>query len=139
MQTVLIAEDWATLRERLDDALNEAGYFTLAACTGQEALGLLRAVRADLLLARERLPDVEGSALAEILRRRGYEELVVVLLAEDGAAEEHAVERGSADALVPRALEVEPVVELVRHLLRPVICHSPPSAESGHTYATTVA
>ena len=135
MHTVVVADDWPALRERLDEALCEAGYFAIQAQSGEEALGLLRSVSVDLLLARERLADIEGSVLAQVLRQRGHDELVVVLLAEGGGAEWRAMDRGVVDAVVPRSLDIEPVVRLVRYLLRPVICHAPPSAESGHTCA----
>jgi len=139
MQTVLIAEDWTRLRRRLDEALREAGYFTILAQTGQEALGVLRWVPVDLLLARERLADVEGSALARILRRRGHEELVILLQGEDGEAARRALDAGVVDAVVPRTLEVAAVVELVREHLRPVVVHSPPSADFGDSCAPVVA
>jgi len=139
MQTVVIADDWPTLRQRLGEALGEAGYFTVAARTAQEALGLMRAVRADLLLAREGLSDLEGSTLAAILRRRGHDELVIVLLADEPDAGGPAVGRGLVDAVMPRTTDVEPVVRLVRRLLRPVIHHSPPSADSGPSCAATTA
>ncbi|MFP4055830.1 MAG: response regulator [Candidatus Brocadiia bacterium] len=127
MQTILIAEDWSTLRERLDARLRQTGYFTLLAETAEEALGLLRSFQVDLLVARERLPDMEGSTLAALLRRRGLEEMVVVLQAEDAAAE-GACRGGAADAVVSRSVEVEPVVRLIRRLLRPVTVHASPSA-----------
>jgi len=135
MQTVLIADDWPLLRARLDEALREKGYFTVAVDTAQEAVGLLRWMRVDLLLARERLADLDGPTLAGLLRRRGHEELVIVLLAEGASATPGA----GVDAATPRGLDAEPVVKLVRHLLRPVTCQFPPSAESGHPCATSVA
>jgi len=133
MQTVLIVDDWRRLRRRLDDHLTDAGYFTILADTGQEALGILRSLRVDLLLSREHLADIEGTVLAEIARRQGYEELVIVLEAEDGGAERDALDRGIVDAIVPRGTEVEPLVRLIRRLLRPVVCLSPPSAGFGDT------
>jgi DNA-binding response OmpR family regulator len=139
MHTVLIVEDWCALRQKLDESLREAGYHTLLAETGEEALGLMRTFRVDLLVARERLADVEGSALAEILRRRGCEELVVVLQAEDPATAARLRGRGVADAVVSRTLQVSRVVRLVRRLLRPIVLTSPPSAGYGDTFAPVVA
>ena len=137
MQTVLIVEDWPALRQRLDEALANAGYLTITAHNGQEALGLLRSIRADLVVVAQELCDVEGLALARILRHRGYDELVIILLARPG--HEGLINDEAVDAVLPRALEAGPVVEATRRLLRPVIRHSPPSAELGHSSATYVA
>ena len=139
MQTVLIVDDWPELRQRMDRSLSAAGYLTLHAHTGQEALGLLRSVRADLLLLRQDLADVEGTVLAGILRRRGLEELVIILLAESPAVERQAAHCESIDAVLPRSLDPEPARALVRRLLRPVTRLSPPSAEFAHTFAASVA
>jgi len=133
MQTVLIVDDWRRLRRRLDDHLTEAGYFTVLADTGQEALGILRSLHVDLLVSREHLADIEGTVLAEIARRQGFEELVIVLEAEDGGAEQSALDRGIVDAIVPRGVDVEPLVRLIRKLLRPVVYLTPPSAGFGET------
>jgi DNA-binding NarL/FixJ family response regulator len=130
MQTVLIAEDSPVLRERLDAALCQHGYFTIQAETAQDALGVLRSVHVDLLLTRERLADVEGTALAAMARHRGLDELVVVLLAEDDSATGPAVEEGTVDAVLGRGADVGSVVRLVRRLLRPVVIRTPAPAVS---------
>jgi len=109
MQTVLIVEDWPALRQRLDEALANAGYLTITAHNGQEALGLLRSIRADLLVVAQELCDVEGLALARILRHRGHDELVIIVLARAG--HEGLITDEAVDAVLPRALEVGPVVE----------------------------
>ena len=135
MQTILIADNSPTLHERLDLALRRAGYFTIVAGTAQEALGVLRTVRVDLLLARERLPDVEGSVLAEIARHRGLDELVVVLLAADAAAVRAALAAGVADLVLERNTDLASVVAAVRRLLRPVVVTSTPPAALEHACA----
>ena len=135
MQTVLITEDSPTLREPLDIALTRAGYFTIVADTAQEALGVLRTVRVDLLLTRERLTDVEGSVLAEIARHRGLDELVVVLLADDAATVRAALAAGVADLVLERTTDLTPVVAAVRRLLRPVVVRSTPPAAMEHACA----
>jgi len=139
MQTVLIVDDWPELRQRMDRTLSAAGYLTLHAHTGQEALGLLRSVRADLVVLRQDLADVEGTVLAGILRRRGLEELVIVLLAESPAVERQAAQCETIDAVLPRGLDADPALALVRRLLRPVIRLFPPSAEFAHTCVASVA
>ena len=125
MQTVLVVEDWPGLRRRLDSALRDAGYFTILTTMAQEALGVVRSVHVDLVRAREGLEDVEGSTLARILRRGGFEELFVVLQAESAETMQRVADSGVADAVVLRTAEVGPVVRLVRRLLRPELLYAP--------------
>ena len=130
MQTVLIADDSLMRRQRLDEALSRVGYFTILTGTAQEALGILRSVHVDLLVCRERLADVEGSALAGIARHRGLDELVVVALAGGEGSAQRALEEGVVDAVLDIGLDAESVVEVVRRLLRPVVVRTPPPAVS---------
>ncbi|MFW6162208.1 MAG: response regulator [Planctomycetota bacterium] len=130
MQTVLIAEDAPALRERIEAALREHGYFTIQTETAQDALGVLRSVDVDLLLTRERLADAEGTTLAAMARHRGLEELVIVLLTEEGSTGRPALESGTVDAVLGRGADVGSVVRLVRRLLRPVVIRTPAPAVS---------
>ena len=67
-RTVLIVEHDAELRELLMLAVNHLGYRPLAAADGREALQLLQATPADLVLADVSLPNMDGLALALALR-----------------------------------------------------------------------
>jgi DNA-binding NtrC family response regulator len=139
MQTVLIAEDRNPLGRRLDERLSADGYFTILAETGEEALAVLRTVRVDALLARERLADIEGTVLAELVRRRGQWELAIVLEAEDGGAARAALDSGVVDAIAPQDLDVDSIVRLIRKLLSPAVSSPPPSADPGDTCVPALA
>jgi CheY-like chemotaxis protein len=69
-ETILLAEDEPALREKLDKALESAGYQVLAAPDGHQAfkLALQESQRVDLLLTDVVMPGLSGYRLSERLR-----------------------------------------------------------------------
>jgi two-component system cell cycle sensor histidine kinase/response regulator CckA len=69
--TVLVVDDEPSVRTFVDRVLRAAGYTTLTATNGPEALALSeRGTRFDLLLTDVRMPGMEGDELARRLRER---------------------------------------------------------------------
>ena len=66
---VLVVEDDQDLAELLDFNLKSAGFSTSTASNGVEALRLARSVLPDLILLDLMLPELDGFAVCEILRR----------------------------------------------------------------------
>ena len=66
--TVLIVEDEIDLLELIDFNLKQAGYATILAATGAEALAAARAHRPDIILLDLMLPDLQGSDVCRVLR-----------------------------------------------------------------------
>jgi DNA-binding NtrC family response regulator len=71
-KTVLVVEDEAFVRESTCEILQNAGYRVLQAGTAAQAENLFLNANApiDLLLCDAVLPDENGVALADVLRRR---------------------------------------------------------------------
>jgi CheY-like chemotaxis protein len=68
---ILIADDDTSMRDFVDEVLREAGYVTVRAFDGQDALDIAkRLVPFDLLLTDELMPRMAGHELARQLRRR---------------------------------------------------------------------
>ncbi|MEO1008997.1 MAG: response regulator transcription factor [Planctomycetota bacterium] len=67
-RTILIVEDERDLADLLEYNLKEAGYATVSARTGQEALVRARASRPDLVLLDLMLPELPGTEVARQLR-----------------------------------------------------------------------
>ena len=65
---VLIVEDETDLLELIDFNLKQAGYVTILAETGAEALAAARAHRPDIILLDLMLPDLQGSDVCRVLR-----------------------------------------------------------------------
>ncbi len=65
---VLIVEDAHDTRVALRELLEDEGYAVTTACTGVDALAMMRAVRPALALVDYRLPIMDGGELAQVVR-----------------------------------------------------------------------
>ena len=72
-RTVLLADASEEFRAMVQEAIEQAGEFTVAASTGdgQEALRLIEERRPDLLLTDVALPGLDGLGLIKTLKERG--------------------------------------------------------------------
>jgi len=69
LQKILVVEDNAEQRELLRFNLKRAGYSVGTAGDGVEAVKKARSIRPDLILLDLMLPELDGFAVCEILRR----------------------------------------------------------------------
>src|SRR6202163_2401344 len=81
-ETILIADDDAEVRDILREALERAGYVTVAAADGSEALTALRSMQFDLLITDIAMPERDGLEMMEALR---YERNSPKVIAMSGA------------------------------------------------------
>ena len=66
---ILVIEDDVDLVELLRFKLTQSGFMALAAADGADGLDKARSLRPDLILLDLMLPELDGFALCEILRR----------------------------------------------------------------------
>ncbi len=90
-QWVLIADDDHLIREMLRETLTTAGYRTLQAATGREALELIRDIVPDLLILDLHMPDLSGDdVLAHLRQSAALRTLpVLIITAFDDTAPDH--------------------------------------------------
>ncbi len=67
MQTILIVDDESQIRSALEGVLEDEGYKTLLAETGEECLEMLRHKSADVVLLDIWLPGIDGLETLEKL------------------------------------------------------------------------
>ena len=100
LQTILVIDDEATLRQSLCDQLEDLGYLVLAAAQGQAGLELVERENPDLILTDLRMPIMNG---LEVIKR--CQELVpdtpIVVISGAGRIDEatEALRRGAYDYL----------------------------------------
>lgn len=80
---LLVAEDNAEMRDFLQEVLEDAGYETVVAGNGDEALAYSEREREmiDLIITDVRMPDVKGDELLTAVRERRAEAPVIIITA----------------------------------------------------------
>jgi two-component system cell cycle sensor histidine kinase PleC len=79
--TIMIVEDHSGVRAQMQKVLERAGYATLCARNGSEALEQLGAAQVDLILLDIIMPELDGFALLRRIRKMpGREHTPVIVL-----------------------------------------------------------
>jgi CheY-like chemotaxis protein len=116
-ETILIADDDAEVREILREALEQAGYVTLAAADGNEALMALRTMQFDLLITDIVMPERDGLEMIDVLRyERTAPKVIAMSGAWDGVCLPAAMKLG-AQALLPKPWKNQTLLDTVRAVL----------------------
>ncbi|MEM8768377.1 MAG: sigma-54 dependent transcriptional regulator [Pseudomonadota bacterium] len=114
---ILIAEDDAALRVALSEILEAEGYSVVAAGDGAEALLILEADGADLVISDVQMRPVDGLRLLERIRA-DHAEIPVVLMTAYGSIAQavEAMQRGAVDYLA-KPFEAPELLEMVSRYL----------------------
>jgi len=96
MHTVLIVDDEKNYPPIISAILTQAGFETMTAFGGQEALPLLREGSVDLVLTDMKMPEMDGIALLENIRAKDPD-LPVVMMTAHGTVEKavEAMQKGA--------------------------------------------
>lgn len=96
MHTILIVDDEKNYPPIISAILTQAGFETLTAFSGQEALGLLQGGDVDLILTDMKMPMMDGMALLEKIRVKDPD-LPVVMMTAHGTVEKavEAMQKGA--------------------------------------------
>ena len=110
--TVLIVDDEKDLRQLIDFNLKQAGYRTLHAATGEEALAQVARHAPHMILLDLNLPDVAGTEVARRLKAdpETREIPIVMLTARGGEADRIAGFELGAEDYVPKPFSVRELV-----------------------------
>jgi two-component system, NarL family, nitrate/nitrite response regulator NarL len=120
--TILVVDDDAGARDLVSDLLGRAGYTTMQASTGEEALAAAEADRPSLVLLDVRLPGVSGYEVLHSLRDRFGDGLPVVFVSGERTESFDRVaglQLGADDYLVKPYAPDELIARLRRLLTRP--------------------
>ena len=118
LQRILVVDDEPQIQRFLGHALTAAGYDTMLAASGQEALSRIAAHEPDLLILDLGLPDMNGKEVIERLRLRS-DLPVIVLSAHDQEMEKiMALDLGAND-FVAKPFGIGELLARLRASLRP--------------------
>ncbi len=117
MAVILVVDDEPLQRDILKTILTDAGYETLTAASGEEALRLTRTYSPDVVLTDLRMKGMDGIELLERLMARGESPTVLIMTAFgtiDSAVE--AMKKGAFDYMT-KPLDKDVVIMTVRRAL----------------------
>ncbi len=127
-KTILVVEDSPDISRLLEHILRQEGYQTVVVDDGPAGWEAFQNLRPDLVLLDVNLPGLSGLELCQQIKR--VSETPVVMLTVQ--AETEAVRRGlraGADAYLAKPFEIDQLLAVVEHALRPRI--RPLSARKG--------
>jgi len=120
MTTILVAEDDKLISASLCDALKTAGYNSVPAYDGEEAVAKCKELVPNLLLLDIMMPKLDGiSVLWELKANPSTASVPVVVLTNIGDVEtiSKIVEAGAVDYLLKSDQSVDDIIQKVKDVL----------------------
>ncbi|CAB4883530.1 unannotated protein [freshwater metagenome] len=115
---VVIAEDERAVREALARALTLEGYEVTAVCDGAQALEVLRAEPADVVVLDVMMPVVDGLTACRVLRSEKNRVPILLLTARTETSDRVAGLDAGADDYLPKPFALAELLARLRALLR---------------------
>ena len=120
MNRILITEDAERISSFISKGLEAAGFSTVVAPTGEQALAMLRSADFDLLILDIGLPGKDGFEVMQEIRGTGNEIPILVLTARDSVDDTVASFDGGADDYMSKPFSFdELLVRVKRRIHRP--------------------
>lgn len=115
--TILVVDDEPTITSALNYSFVQAGYETILAHTGQEALEKI-ALKPDLVVLDIMLPDIDGYQICQHIREQPRYTPILMLTAKDTLQEKVIGLDLGADAYMTKPYKPQELLAQVRALLR---------------------
>lgn len=117
---ILITEDSPTLLAMMKDALEEAGYATITAMDGQEALDKTKKEKPDLIILDLMLPKVDGYKVCAMLKmNEDYASIPIIIVTARGSEQDRKLgDQVRADAYITKPYQHETVLAKIKELLK---------------------
>lgn len=120
-KTILIVDDSASLRQVVAIALKGAGYETIEACDGKDALGKLDGRKIHLIISDVNMPNMDGISFVKAAKQLPAYKFtpVIMLTTEAGADKKSAGQAAGAKAWVVKPFVPAQMLTAVSKLILP--------------------
>ena len=118
LHTILVVDDDADIQKLICMRLNAAGYQTLTAYNGLEALNVIEQQQPALVLSDLRMPDMDGMALLEAIRRKHVTMPVIMLTAHGSIPDAVKATQQGAFGFLTKPFESQHLLQQVASALR---------------------
>jgi two-component system response regulator MprA len=115
---VVVAEDERAVRESLTRALTLEGYSVTAVADGAQALEVLRAEPADVVVLDVMMPVLDGLTTCRVLRSENNRVPILMVTARTETSDRVAGLDAGADDYLPKPFALEELLARLRALLR---------------------
>jgi CheY-like chemotaxis protein len=116
MALVLIVDDEQPIRTVIRMLMSDAGYETVEAIDGSEALTLIDRARPDLIISDVMMPVLDGLELSRQLRAQDKTRAIPIILMT--AARKRILEESNANAIILKPFDLTDLEEMVGRLLK---------------------
>jgi two-component system chemotaxis response regulator CheY len=120
-KTIMIVDDSASLRQVVSMALQDAGYETIEAGDGKEALGKLDSTKINLVICDVNMPNMDGITFVKELKKLPNHKFtpVIMLTTETQEAKKQEGQAAGAKAWVVKPFQPAQMVQAVSKLILP--------------------
>lgn len=120
-KSIMIVDDSASLRQVVSIALQGAGYTTIEACDGSDALRKLDGAKIHLVISDVNMPNMDGIAFLKALKARPEYKFtpVIMLTTESQEAKKAEGRAAGAKAWVVKPFQPQQMLDAVAKLVLP--------------------
>jgi len=116
---ILLVDDSASVRQVAGIALRRAGYETIEACNGQEALAKLDGERVHLIISDVNMPVMDGITFLKEVKKHPSSKFtpVIMLTTEAGEDKKQEGRAAGAKAWIVKPFQPQTMVDAVAKLI----------------------
>ncbi|MEW5755496.1 MAG: response regulator [Pseudomonadota bacterium] len=120
-KTIMIVDDSASLRQVVAIALKGAGYETIEACDGKDALSKMTGQKIHLIISDVNMPNMDGITFVKNVKQHPNYKFtpIIMLTTENQDAKKKEGQAAGAKAWVVKPFKPEQMLDAVSKLILP--------------------